>query len=269
MKSEKLQALKEKMVKSRQKIIWTLISVTCLLLLWQYGAMNITGRVKLPLPVSVFKEFFISMKEPIGRYTLLTHISISLYRVALGLAVSTVMGIIIGIGMGYSRIMEAIVKPVFEFFRPIPPLAWIPLSILWFGLGSANKVFIIFLGSFPYITINSYYGARNADPILIGAAKMLGANRFQIFTHVILPSSVPDIFAGLQVAITSSWSAVVAAEIIHSEEGAGWIITMGMNNGNTVRILVGMIAIGIVGFLLSSIMQNIERRLCAWNRKQA
>lgn len=253
----------------RQSIIWTLFAFACLLALWQYGSVVSTGRIQLPSPLAVFEAFFRSLSEPIGRYTTITHVLISLYRVGIGLALATVTGIITGVAMGYSRSIEAFVKPVFEFLRPIPPLAWIPLSILWFGLGTPNKVFIVFLGSFSFITINAYEGARNVDPDLVGAARMLGANPIQVFTRIVLPSSVPDIFSGLQVAVTTSWSAVVAAEIIHSEEGAGWIIVMGMNNGNTVQILVGMIAIGVVGFVLAAVMRWAERRLCSWNRKEA
>lgn len=250
-----------------QAVLWTLIAFGAVLALWQIASLMNFGRIKMPLPVEVFKAFFRGFVEPIGKHSLLTHVSISLYRVMIGLAIATGLGVVTGVSMGISDVARAIIKPVFEFIRPIPPLAWIPLSILWFGLGTSNKVFIIFLGSFAYITLNAYDGARNVNPTLIGAARMLGANKFQIFNHIILPSSVPYIFAGLQVAVTSSWSAVVAAEIVNSEEGAGWIITMGLNNGNTIQIIVGMIAIGIVGYFLSTGMRAAERRLCRWNRK--
>ena len=173
----------------------------------------------------------------------------------------------IGISMGLSPTARAVINPIFEFVRPIPPIAWIPLSILWFGLGSANKIFIIFLASFTYVTINSYEGARSVDPRLIGAARMLGAGRGRIFTHVIFPSSVPYIFAGLQIALSVSWAAEVAAEIIYSQNGVGWIITMGMNNGNITQIIVGMIAIGVIGYLLSTLMRALEGRLCRWNKQ--
>lgn len=170
--------------------------------------------------------------------------------------------------MGYSRTFEAIFKPIFEFIRPIPPLAWIPLSILWFGLGDTGKFFIIFLGCFCFITVNTYDGAKNVDPELIGAARMLGANERQVFFEIVLPSSVPYIFAGLQIAVTAGWSAVVGAEMIQSNEGVGWMIVRGMNTGNTVQIMVGIVAIGIVGFILANLTSALERRLCAWNEQK-
>lgn len=252
---------------NRQAMLWVLISFTVLLLLWQLGAIRSHGRLQIPPPLEVFQAFFESFTEPIGRNTILEHAAISLGRVLLGFSAAAVVGIALGILMGVSPVARAIINPLFEFVRPIPPIAWIPLSILWFGLGSANKVFIIFIASFTYITINSYEGARNVDPQLIGAAKMLGAGRMRIFTHIIFPSSVPYIFAGLQIALGVSWAADVAAEIIYSQSGVGWIITMGMNNGNYTQIMVGIIAIGIIGYLLSTIMRIVEGRLCRWNRQ--
>ena len=120
------------------------------------------------------------------------------------------------------------------------------------------------MGGFSNIVLNSYDGTSKADPRLIGAAQLLGANKGQIFLQIILPSATPYIFAGLQVSLSTSWMAVLAAEMISSYEGVGWIINMGMNTGDTVLILVGMISIAIVGFALANLMRVLERRLCAW-----
>ena len=198
---------------------------------------------------------------------MLTHIGVSLYRVGVAFGLSTVFGIALGVSMGYSKLAEAILKPIFEFIRPIPPLAWIPMSILWFGLGDKSKFFIIFLGCFCFITVNTYEGTKNVDKTLIGAARMLGASERQVFFDIVLPSSVPYIFAGLQIAVTAGWSAVVGAEMVHSNEGVGWLIVMGMTYGKTVQIMVGMLAIGLVGFVLATGMAKLERRLCAWNNQ--
>ena len=253
---------------NRQTLLWIVISFATLLIAWQVASMLSQGRVQIPAPLEVFEAFFRSMTVPIGKNTILEHAGISLWRVLLGFVVASVLGMVIGILMGVSPKAHAVINPLFEFVRPIPPIAWIPLSILWFGLGSSNKIFIIFLASFTYVTINSYEGARNVDPKLIGAARMLGASRRRVFTHVIFPSSVPYIFAGLQIALSVSWAAEVAAEIIYSQNGVGWIITMGMNNGNITQIMVGMIAIGVIGYLLSTLMRVVEGRLCRWNRQE-
>ena len=222
----------------------------------------------LPAASTVLGAFFKSFVEPVGKYTMLAHIGISLYRVAVAFLLATVTGIALGIGMGYSKLLEAMLKPIFEFIRPIPPLAWIPLSILWFGLGDKSKFFIIFLGCFTFITVNTYDGAKNVDPELMGAARMLGASERQVFFRIVLPSSVPYIFAGLQIAVTAGWSAVVGAEMVRSDEGVGWMIVRGMNTGPTLQIMVGMVAIGIVGFLLATLTSALERRLCAWNEQK-
>lgn len=239
-------------------VIYTIISLVSLLIVWELAARFTGASMFLPPASQVLAAFFRSFVEPIGKRTMLAHVGVSLYRVAVAFFFATIAGIALGVGMGYSRTFEAIFKPIFEFIRPIPPLAWIPLSILWFGLGDTGKFFIIFLGCFCFITVNTYDGAKNVDPELIGAARMLGANERQVFFEIVLPSSVPYIFAGLQIAVTAGWSAVVGAEMIQSNEGVGWMIVRGMNTGNTVQIMVGIVAIGIVGFILANLTSALE-----------
>lgn len=249
-------------------IIYTIISLVSLLVVWELVARFTGASMFLPPASEVLMAFARSFVEPVGKHTMLAHIGVSLYRVAVAFFFATICGIALGVGMGYSRLFEAICKPIFEFIRPIPPLAWIPLSILWFGLSDTGKFFIIFLGCFCFITVNTYDGAKNVDPELIGAARMLGASERQVFFDIVLPSSVPYIFAGLQIAVTAGWSAVVGAEMIQSNEGVGWMIVRGMNTGNTVQIMVGIVAIGIVGFTLANLTSALERRLCAWNEQK-
>lgn len=264
-----IDTTKESRFSQKQLVImYTLISLFCLLAVWEVVARFTGASMFLPPASTVLAAFFKSFVEPVGSHTMLAHIGVSLYRVAVAFALATIAGIALGVGMGYSRLLEAILKPIFEFIRPIPPLAWIPLSILWFGLGDTGKFFIIFLGCFTFITVNTYDGARNVDPELMGAARMLGASESQVFFKIVLPSSVPYIFAGLQIAVTAGWSAVVGAEMIQSNEGVGWMIVRGMNTGNTVQIMVGMVAIGIVGFVLANLTSALERRLCAWNEQK-
>ena len=180
--------------------------------------------------------------------------------------VLAVIGVILGLGMGWSKTIEAIFSPLFRIIRPIPPIAWIPISIIWLGLGEDAKIFLIFLASFSNVTLNAWSGAKSVDPALIGAAEMLGANRVQIFFTIVLPASVPPIFAGLQVALSSSWGTVLAAEMVRSSEGLGGMIVSGMNNNDMVQILVGIVTIGIVGFFLAVIMRKVENVLCRWNK---
>ncbi|MEG1756737.1 MAG: ABC transporter permease, partial [Clostridia bacterium] len=200
--------------------------------------------------------------------TLFGHILTSLSRVMTGFLLAAFLGITLGLAMGWSKSTEAIVKPLFEIIRPIPPIAWISIAVIWFGLGEGAKYFIIFISGFANITINVYTGARSVDPELIGAARMLGCSDRKIFTTIVIPSSIPYIFTGLQIAISSSWAAVVAAEMVRSTDGIGWMITSGQGIGDMEQIMVGIIAIGVIGFLLATIMRGVEAKLCAWSRVQ-
>ena len=257
-----------RLVRKNIAAFMTVIAFGSLLLLWELVARFTNAKMFLPPASEIIFKFFESFTVPIGRHRMMVHIGVSLYRVGVAFFFATLTGITLGVSMGYSKTVEAIVKPIFEFIRPIPPLAWIPMSILWFGLGDRSKFFIIFLGCFCFITVNTYDGTKNVDPVLLGAARMLGASERQVFFRVVLPSSIPYIFAGLQIAITAGWSAVVGAEMVRSDEGVGWLIVMGMSNGNTVQIMVGMLAIGLVGYILATAMAKLEGRLCIWNQQQ-
>ncbi len=248
-----------------EKIGWVVFDLLLLLLGWIFLVTCTSAKDTFPDPVSVFSMLFTSFVKPIGTYTMWGHIMWSLYRVMVGFTLASVTGIIVGIAMGSSKIAEAIIKPIFEFLRPIPPIAWIPLAILWFGIDEASKYFIIWLGAFINVTLNSYVGASRTDETLIGAARMLGAGKRKVFTRIILPASMPQIFAGLQVAMSSCWMAVLVAEMVRSNEGVGWIIIRGTDTGNTAQIIVGMITIGVIGFILTTAMSWIERKVCSWN----
>ena len=196
----------------------------------------------------------------------MAHVGYSLMRVMIGFVIGSVAGVALGLLMGWYRIAEAIFNPLFRIIRPIPPIAWIPISIIWFGLGENAKIFLIFLASFANTTLNSMAGAKNVDPEVVNAARMLGASEGTVFMTVVLPASVPSIFAGLQVAISSCWATVLAAEMVRSSEGLGWMIVAGMNANDMIQILTGIVMIGVVGYLLAIIMRKTEEVLCRWNR---
>ena len=224
------------------------------------------GKI-LPDPVTVLHKFFGSFIEPIGTKTMVFHILTSLRRMLLPYLVACVSGILLGVVMGWYKPIDAIVKPYIELIRPIPPIAWIPLSIAWFGFAEMSKYFLIFLACFPTITINTYSGVKSVDGTIVRAAQMLGARDRQIFTTVVMPSTVPYIFAGLQVAIGSSWATIVAAEMIRSSEGVGWLIISGQETSNMPQVLVGIVAIALTGLVLVSFMRLLETKLCAWNER--
>lgn len=249
-----------------EKFAWGTVAIACFFLAWAFITTFTPAKATTPGPIEVIKLLFTSILKPIGKYTLYGHLYFSLRRVVIGYTAAAVLGIAAGIAMGTSRYAEAVIKPIFEIIRPIPPIAWIPLVILWFGVGELPKYAIIFIGSFTNITLNAYTGAQRVDPTLIGCARMLGTSEKDIFLRVILPASLPQIFAGLQVALSTAWMAVLAAEMIGAQEGCGWLILMGSSTTNIPLVLVGMVVIGVVGLALATLMRVAERRLCSWNR---
>lgn len=247
------------------KLFAAILSIGLFLLLWFVCTNGTSFGELMPTPVVVLRALVESFTQPIGHYMIYQHIGFSLSRVMIAYVAACIVGNVLGLAMARSRMVEAIFRPFYEIIRPIPPIAWVSLAILWFGLGEMMKYFIIFLSAFASITYTTYSGAQKVDPQLIGAARMLGANKFQIFRTIILPASVPYVFSGMQVALGTSWATVVAAEMVRSSEGVGWIIVSGMQTNNMQQIMVGIVTIGVVGLLLTSILRKIEAALCAWN----
>ena len=244
-------------------------AITSFLCLWAFATREgTTLGILMPGPIEVFRHLIETTYTKVGPLTIWGHMFNSLRRVLVGFTIASCSGILLGLAMGWNRTLEAIFRPIFELLRPIPPLAWISLAIVWFGLGEGGKYFIIFVSGFSNVTINVYTGAKSVDPELIGAAKMLGCSDRRIFPSIVIRSAVPYIFTGLQIAISSSWAAVVAAEMVRSTNGIGWMITAGQSVGNMEQIMVGIIVIGVVGFLLSTFMRGVEAKLCAWSRVQ-
>lgn len=250
-----------------KKLLSGAISIFVFLVLWQL-LVQLTDLGKImPGPVEVIAKLLDSFVHPIGRYTIFGHILWSLSRSMTGFLLGCLAGIATGLLMARYRLVEAIVRPFTEMIRPIPPIAWISLAILWLGLGEPMKYFIIFIAVFNNMTINVYMGYKSVDQELVGVAQMLGASERQIFRTVILPATVPYIFAGAHIGLATSWAAVVAAEMVRSSEGVGWMVVAGMDVNDIPQILVGVMAIGIVGLSLATLMRWIEAKQCAWNER--
>ena len=242
------------------------ISIGLFLVLWLWGTKATSLGLLIPGPVEVLKAVGAGILGKVGKHGILAHAGYSLMRVMIGFTIGSIAGVALGLLMGWYPMADAIFNPLFRIIRPIPPIAWIPISIIWFGLGENAKIFLIFLASFSNTTLNSLSGAKSIDPEVVNAARMLGAKESQIFMTIVLPASVPAIFAGLQVAISSSWATVLAAEMVRSSEGLGWMIVAGMNNNDMIQILSGIVMIGVVGYILAIIMRKAEEILCRWNK---
>lgn len=250
-----------------EKSICAAISILGFLLLWECAVRFFSIGEIISGPSTVLLKTLRSIVEPIGTHAIQGHVLWSLSRVLVGFAAGALAGVLLGVTMGWYRPVEAFFRPLFEMVRPIPPIAWIPLAILWFGLGEMTKYFLIFLAVFCNVTMNAYSGAKSVDPELVGAAKMLGANDRQVFLTIVLPACVPHIFAGLQIGLGSGWATVVAAEMVRSSEGVGWVIVKGQDLNNPLQILVGIVGIGVIGYILAIVMRAVEAKLCVWSER--
>ncbi|MFI5014090.1 MAG: ABC transporter permease [Hyphomicrobiales bacterium] len=195
---------------------------------------------------------------------LLYHLSASLEREAVAFLFSAT-AIPLGMAMGWWRSVYDQVNPIMEILRPIPPLAWIPLSILWFGLGDEQNEFIIFLGMFFPILINTVMGVKNVDPNLVRAARSLGAPERKVLSRIVLKASLPQIVTGIRVGLGVGWMALVAAELVGASSGLGFLINDARSMLRTDTIVVGMLTIGIAGLVIDLLIRMLTRRLLPWS----
>ncbi len=191
-------------------------------------------------------------------------IAASVLRVTVGFSLAAFAAISLGLALGIWRGAADYILPVVELIRPISVLAWIPLAILWFGLGDHSAWFIIFLGSFFPIFTNTYLGARSVAPIHLQVAQCFGASRWLFLRRVMFPTALPYIIAGLRVGLGVGWTCVIAAELIAATSGLGYMIQLARTMIETEKVMAGMIVIGIIGFIMNSGMLWLERRFIRW-----
>ena len=251
-----------------KKILYPIIAFAVAVSIWALAVKFNSSQIDFPSPVEVITLFWQMIVGKVGNYyNLFGHVLFSLSRVLVGFSLAAVLGITLGLCMGWFKYVRAIFMPIFNLLRPIAPLAWIPLAILWFGIGEKYKYFLIFIAAFVPFTLNAYAGVIHVDKQLIGAARMLGANNAQVFFQIVVPSAVPSIFSGAQVSLSNSWMTMLAAEMVRSSEGVGWIIIAGQSVNNMTQMLAGMLAIGIVGLALATGMRLLEERCLRWQGK--
>lgn len=190
------------------------------------------------------------------------HIGISLSRVVSSWLLSACVAIPLGLAMGRSLRVERILDPVVELFRPISPLAWIPLAILWFGIGESGKIFVIFIATFFPTLLATVAGVKRVDPVLVRAGRVLGCNsEAALFHKVILPAAFPAIIVGLRISFGTGWAAIIAAELVAARSGLGYLIANGMEILRADLVLVGMIVIGILGVLFDLVFRYINGKV--------
>ena len=243
------------------------VSTVTFLLVWQVIGQSDMFKGALASPVQVVLRFERMLTDTLAGLTLWGHIWASTSRVLIGFALASAFAIPIGLFMALNPYVDAIIKPVFDIFKPMPPIAWVSIAILWFGIGEPSKIFIIVIGTFVPCLLNAYTGIRLIEPELYDVVKVLGGNRRDEIIQVSFPASFPAIFAGLQISLSNAWTCVLAAELVASRSGLGFIIVQGMKMSDTSLVIGGMVIIAIVAWTTSLLIIILEKLVCPWKRK--
>jgi ABC-type nitrate/sulfonate/bicarbonate transport system permease component len=246
-------------------------SVIALFVLWAVAAVitNHHHAGLVPTPVQVAKTLANLTTHKFAGHTLPMHVLSSLSRWGLGFVFAIVLGVPLGILFGAIRLVREAVSPIFEFLRYIPPFAWIPPAVLWFGSGQTSQALIVFIAAFPAIVISTQVGASNVDPALLRASRTLGAGALRRLGEVITPISLPGVFAGVRVAASNGWMALIAAELIGGRVGVGFLIAQGEDNGAIDIVMVGMVAIAVTAAILDLVVIALSKRLTRWRKSAA
>jgi NitT/TauT family transport system permease protein len=232
--------------------------------LWQgLASLGWINPVLLPSPLQIGAAAYDLAADGI----LWKHTLASLNRVLTGFLLAAVTGIAFGVALGWSEKISDVVRPLVESVRPIPPIAWTPIAILWFGVGDAPSYFLVFIGAVFPVFVNTFSAVRNIDRVQINAALCLGAKPGLLIRDVLIPASLPVIFPGLRIALGVGWMCVVAAELIAAQSGLGYMIQQNRVLLQTQNVVTGMITIGVVGFTMSALMEIAEKRLLPWTER--
>lgn len=253
--------------RTRQTLRWLRRSsgLAGCLALWcvlSYGGIVSPGF--LPSPTGIFERFIQLAENGYANSSLWQHIFDSVYRTLSGFVLGVAVGTPIGLLLGYYRRFDESIGPIFSFLRPIPPIAYTPLFVLYLGIGDASKIVLIFIGAFLYMLLSAQAGVRNVPEVLVRAGKNAGLRGAGLFVKVIVPGSLPGIMTGARTALSVSWALVVAAELIAAQAGLGYMVSNAGVFFDIRTLFVGIILIGIVGLILDRTILMIERRLLHW-----
>jgi taurine transport system permease protein len=242
------------------------VTLAALLFVW-WGLTDGTGLIsnmRFPAPAETLAAWKQIVFEGYSSARWHEHVLRSVRLVTMGFVVASSLGVALGLAMGASRTVEALANPVFLFLRPIPPLAWIPLAIVWLGLGDAAKILVIFVAAFVPSVINTFSGVRQIDRPLLEASAMLNITGWRYWKEVLIPGALPSIFTGLRLSLQASWTTLVAAELVGAIAGLGQILNQGSQDINPPMILVGMISVALCGWLMTLALGWLEKKVMPW-----
>jgi taurine transport system permease protein len=247
----------------RARVLISIASTLAFVALWEFAALaGIVDAEFVPPPSHVIGAF----ASMVASGSLFGDILVSSQRVLVGFALSTAIGVPLGILLGSSELLRWIVGPVISVIRPLPSLSWIPLSLLWLGIGEPQKYAIVFMGTLAPLVIFVTDATFRVDRILIKAARNLGASRAQIMVEVILPGALPSILSGLKVTLALAWTCIISAEMVGAARGLGQLIWNAKDWGNTGQVMVGMLMISVTVLVMDGIFRALETALVPWRR---
>ena len=238
-----------------EKVFWPLVSASLLLVAWHY-AVRYSGSTIFPSPLDVQK----GMAELVRKGVLLRYIADSLRRVAVGYLSAAFLGIPLGLMLGWFPAASRVVNPVIQMMRPISPIAWIPIAIIWFGVGDAAAMYLIFLGAFFPIVVAAMNGVRNVPSMFRRAGRNFGLSQVQLLSKIVFPAAIPQIIIGLRIALGIAWLVVVAAEMVAVDSGLGYLVIDARNSGKRYDLVVAaMLLIGGIGLALDIGFRSLEK----------
>lgn len=249
-----------------QKILYIILPILAIvLIILAYAYAQSKMPLVLPTGTQLWDRFMSTFTEPIKNVTLFGHIWASLRRVLIALVFAWILGILFGVMIGWNRTCKAIFGSIFELFRPIPPIAWIPIMIMWFGIGEFPKILLVFIGGFIPVVLNTEAGIRMVEQEYINVGHLFGAKSHQLLKEIVIPTALPSIFAGIRTSVSTGWTVVLAAEMLGADLGVGALVTRGWNAGDMALVFVSIIFIGIIGAILAFILKKLEKVVCPWN----
>ncbi|WP_421186648.1 taurine ABC transporter permease TauC [Aeromonas enteropelogenes] len=245
----------------------SLLTLGALLTLWWLVArLGWISPLFLPPPGQVLQQL-LTIAGPQGFMdaTLWQHLAASLQRILIALVAATLCGVTVGMAMGLNPTLRAMLDPLIELYRPVPPLAYLPLMVIWFGIGETAKVLLIYLAIFAPIAMATLAGVKGAKQVRLRAARALGANRWQVLWHVTVPGALPEILTGLRIGLGVGWSTLVAAELIAATRGVGFMVQSAGEFLATDVVLAGILVIALIAFILELGLRALQRRLTPWH----
>jgi len=254
-----------------RQITLSLATILALLTLWwAVTALKLIAPLFLPAPQQVFHQLLtIASSQGFMDATLWQHLAASLTRIVIALLAAVLIGVPVGILMGLNETARGILDPLIELYRPVPPLAYLPLMVIWFGIGETSKILLIYLAIFAPVAMSALAGVKSAQPVRLRAARSLGANRWQVLWYVVLPGALPEILTGLRIGLGVGWSTLVAAELIAATRGLGFMVQSAGEFLATDVVLAGIAVIALIAFTLELGLRALQRRLTPWHGVQS